>query len=50
GVETLGHVKMLEELGCPTLQGFVFAKAMPEDELMQWLVKPVRIELDESAG
>ncbi len=50
GVETLGHVKMLEELGCPTLQGFVFAKAMPEDELMQWLQNPVRIELDEPAG
>lgn len=37
GVETEQHAQILTELGCDTLQGFLFARAMPVDELATFL-------------
>lgn len=37
GVESLEQVGMLKEMGYFLIQGYVFAKPMPEDVLLQWL-------------
>ncbi|WP_127144450.1 bifunctional diguanylate cyclase/phosphodiesterase [Pelagibacterium montanilacus] len=37
GVETPEHIELLRACGCATLQGFVFAKPMPGDEIAQLL-------------
>ncbi|WP_245882640.1 EAL domain-containing protein [Yoonia sediminilitoris] len=37
GVESLEHARMLRDLRCRTLQGFVFARPMPEDELIGFM-------------
>ncbi|GGX98447.1 diguanylate phosphodiesterase [Litchfieldella qijiaojingensis] len=37
GIETLAHVRLLEEAGCTSGQGYLFARPMPENELTQWL-------------
>lgn len=37
GVETETERRRLQELGCPLMQGFLFAKPMPEQELINWL-------------
>ncbi len=37
GVETLEHAKILADMGCHTLQGYAFAKAMPVDALKEFL-------------
>ena len=36
GVETQAQLKRLRELGCNTVQGFVYAYPMPASELVQW--------------
>ena len=36
GVETAGQRDVLLALGCDELQGFLFARAMPAEELSQW--------------
>ncbi len=37
GVETSGELGVLHRLGCHTVQGYLIAKPMPEDNLAQWL-------------
>lgn len=37
GVENSGHLKFLEEHGCPEVQGFYFSKALPIEELKVWI-------------
>lgn len=39
GVETMEHADILEELGCNTLQGHAFARAMPIDDLLEFARK-----------
>jgi EAL domain-containing protein (putative c-di-GMP-specific phosphodiesterase class I) len=38
GVETTEQLDVVAELGCPVVQGFVFARPAPADELTAWLV------------
>jgi len=37
GVETVDQLDVVTELGCPAVQGFVFARPAPADELTDWL-------------
>ncbi len=37
GVETETQRRFLVENGCPVLQGFLFAPAMPAEAFEQWL-------------
>lgn len=37
GVETLAELRLLQQLGCDEVQGFLFARPMPSDELSDWL-------------
>jgi diguanylate cyclase (GGDEF)-like protein/PAS domain S-box-containing protein len=37
GVETEAQRECLELIGCPVMQGFLFAKPMPRDEFLVWL-------------
>lgn len=37
GVETIRQMEVLERLGCSVMQGFLFRKALPADELQHWL-------------
>lgn len=37
GVEDSATAKALKALGCDTLQGYLFAKPMPQSELLQWI-------------
>ncbi|GHU40530.1 hypothetical protein AGMMS50289_02230 [Betaproteobacteria bacterium] len=39
GVETTAQLKFLKEQGCPTLQGFLFGKAMDAAQFEHWLGK-----------
>ena len=41
GVENLRQMEVLHRLGCSTMQGFLFSKALPPDELERWLAKTV---------
>ena len=41
GVETLRQMEVLHRLGCSQMQGFLFAKALPPDELERWLMQTV---------
>ncbi len=36
GVETAGQRDILQDLGCDELQGFLFARAMPAEQLSAW--------------
>lgn len=42
GVETLGQVRQLEELGCFEIQGYYFSKPVPIEELNSWLLASPR--------
>ncbi|WP_107851109.1 putative bifunctional diguanylate cyclase/phosphodiesterase [Oceanimonas marisflavi] len=42
GVETEAQKAFLTELGCEELQGFLFARALPPEELVQWLSREGR--------
>jgi diguanylate cyclase (GGDEF)-like protein/PAS domain S-box-containing protein len=37
GVETEGQRRFLQALDCDTLQGFLFSRALPPDELVDWI-------------
>ena len=37
GVETTEQLKLLKDLGCNEVQGFLFSKALPSDEILKWL-------------
>jgi diguanylate cyclase len=39
GVETQAQAQVLRDLGCDELQGFLFARPMPEYELLAWQVQ-----------
>ncbi|MBA4176861.1 MAG: histidine kinase, partial [Leptothrix sp. (in: Bacteria)] len=36
GVETLRQMEVLHRLGCVVMQGFLFSRAVPPDELQRW--------------
>ena len=39
GVETAEQLEMLREAGCDIIQGFLFAKPMPDGDFIAWLDK-----------
>ena len=41
GVETLRQMEVLHRLGCGVMQGFLFSRAVPADELQLWLEQTV---------
>jgi PAS domain S-box-containing protein len=41
GVETLRQMEVLSRLGCSVMQGFLFSRAVPPDELQRWLQETV---------
>jgi EAL domain-containing protein (putative c-di-GMP-specific phosphodiesterase class I) len=41
GVETMRQMDVLHRLGCSVMQGFLFAKAMPPDDVETWLRQTV---------
>ena len=41
GVETLRQMEVLHRLGCTVMQGFLFSRALPHDELQGWLEKTI---------
>jgi PAS domain S-box-containing protein len=41
GVETLRQMEVLHRLGCGVMQGFLFSRAVPADELQRWLEQTV---------
>jgi predicted signal transduction protein with EAL and GGDEF domain/DNA-binding response OmpR family regulator len=41
GVENLRQMEVLHKLGCTVMQGFLFAKALPPDDLETWLKQTV---------
>jgi EAL domain-containing protein (putative c-di-GMP-specific phosphodiesterase class I) len=41
GVENLRQMDVLHRLGCGVMQGFLFAKALPPDDLATWLHETV---------
>ncbi len=42
GVETSGQQQWLQAHGCPVMQGYLFGRPMPPDELEAWLCTPAR--------
>lgn len=41
GVETLRQMEVLRRLDCSLMQGFLFSKPLPPDELERWLAQTV---------
>jgi PAS domain S-box-containing protein len=41
GVESLRQMEVLHRLGCGVMQGFLFSRAVPPDELQRWLEQTV---------
>ena len=41
GVETLGQMDELRRLGCNEMQGYLFSRPLPPDELERWLTQTV---------
>ncbi|MGH9333611.1 MAG: EAL domain-containing protein, partial [Vicinamibacteria bacterium] len=44
GVETEEQIGILREQGCHLVQGFLFARPMPPDDVWHWLTSPSAIE------
>ena len=40
-METLRQMEVLHRLGCGVMQGFLFSRAVPADELQRWLEQTV---------
>lgn len=41
GVETNAQCDLLRTCGCPSVQGYLFARPMPFDELVRWIDRPL---------
>jgi EAL domain-containing protein (putative c-di-GMP-specific phosphodiesterase class I) len=41
GVENLRQMEVLHRLGCSAMQGFLFSRAIPPDDLERWLQQTV---------
>ena len=41
GVENLRQMEVLHRLGCGVMQGFLFSRAVPADDLQRWLEQTV---------
>ncbi len=41
GVESLRQMEVLHRLGCSAMQGFLFSRAIPADDLQRWLQQTV---------
>ena len=41
GVETLRQMEVLHRLGCGVMQGFLFSRPIPADDLESWLRQTV---------
>jgi EAL domain-containing protein (putative c-di-GMP-specific phosphodiesterase class I) len=41
GVENLRQMEVLHRLGCSTMQGFLFSKPLPAEDLEEWLAQTV---------
>ncbi|HEY1392507.1 MAG TPA: EAL domain-containing protein, partial [Methylibium sp.] len=41
GVESMRQMEVLHRLGCSVMQGFLFSRALPPEELEQWLQQTV---------
>ncbi|QPF73139.1 EAL domain-containing protein [Roseateles sp. DAIF2] len=41
GVETLRQMEVLHRLGCSVMQGFLFSKPLPPDDLERWIAQTV---------
>ena len=39
GVETKEQVELLRKIGCDKVQGYYFAKPMPQEEFFEFLIK-----------
>jgi EAL domain-containing protein (putative c-di-GMP-specific phosphodiesterase class I) len=50
GVETADQQRILQELGCDELQGFLFAKPMPAPQLTLWAREDERPEMASGTG
>ncbi|MEP6017453.1 MAG: EAL domain-containing protein [Paracoccaceae bacterium] len=50
GVETYRHAEILAEMGCHTLQGYAFAKAMPAHELKDFVMSHGAATLKKAAN
>ncbi|MHB0873485.1 MAG: EAL domain-containing protein [Acidithiobacillus ferrooxidans] len=37
GVETIGHLQLLETLDCPAMQGYLFSRPMPSEIVASWV-------------
>jgi diguanylate cyclase (GGDEF)-like protein len=45
GVEDEQQARVLQQLGCPLAQGFLFARPMGADEMSDWLAAQARLQL-----
>ena len=48
GIETQDHAIIMRDQGCDILQGYHFAKPMPKDRLIAWIVE--RHEASDARG
>ncbi|WP_264997168.1 EAL domain-containing protein, partial [Komagataeibacter xylinus] len=42
GVETEAQLKLLQDLNCDVVQGYLFARPMPPAELLEWSQGPAK--------